>query len=389
MVNFLNLETARAPDMNIDFNRVTAPLQNALSGYRDGMNQQYAETQRKEQQTYQRGRDAKEDSHRQMQRAAKMALAVQQMKDDDPAKPAVWSKYLKSYGDGDHSPEELDFRTGPKIAAAMAGEYFDPRDSQMKDAELQYKQAQANRLNREPTGGEAPSNVREYEYFSKLPPDQQQRYLTMKRAEKYLDTGMEFVQPNPAAPGENIRTIQKNPGEVERQKQLGDAQGKKEAAAPSDIAAADNALDLVKSIRNDPNRQSGTGFSSVIQNRVPSTPGYDFQAKVNQARSGAFLTAIQQMRGMGALSNAEGQTATDAVTRMDTALSERAFLEALDDYEAIVSKGRSTAESFSRGPQRMDYNVPDNRGGAGTRPGVNPQIATPQSRGFKYLGPAD
>jgi hypothetical protein len=57
---------------------------------------------------------------------------------------------------------------------------------------------------------EAPSNVREWDYFNKLTPEQKQQYLTMKRADKYLDTGTEYTQPNPAAPGETVRTIPKN-----------------------------------------------------------------------------------------------------------------------------------------------------------------------------------
>jgi hypothetical protein len=57
---------------------------------------------------------------------------------------------------------------------------------------------------------EAPSNVREWEYYNKLNPEQRQQYLTMKRAEKYLDTGTGFAQPNPAVPGETVRTIPKD-----------------------------------------------------------------------------------------------------------------------------------------------------------------------------------
>ena len=82
---------------------------------------------------------------------------------------------------------------------------------------------------------------------------------------------------------------------------------------------------------------------SSMLNVVPGTPGKSYQLKVNQARSGAFLTAIQQLRGMGALSNAEGQTATDAVTRLTTADTEEGFLQALADYEKVVRAGRDRA----------------------------------------------
>jgi len=55
------------------------------------------------------------------------------------------------------------------------------------------------------------------------------------------------------------------------------------------------------------------------------------------------LTAIDQLRGMGSLSNAEGQTATRAIGRMDSATSTPEFLAALDDYENIVKLGRERA----------------------------------------------
>lgn len=162
------------------------------------------------------------------------------------------------------------------------------------------------------------------------------------------------------ATGGGVRNVGGNLAEAERQKELGGSRGKAEASAPSDISASDTALDLIQSIKTDPYRQRGTGVSSFF-NILPGTGGYDFQNKVDQAKSGAFLTAIQQMRGLGALSNAEGQTATQAVTRMNTATSEEAFAEALDDYEKIVRKGRDAARRRLQGggPGEVPPSAPD------------------------------
>lgn len=49
---------------------------------------------------------------------------------------------------------------------------------------------------------EAPSSVREWEYFDSLTPEQQGQYLRMKRANPYLDVGTGFVQPDPVNPGQ-------------------------------------------------------------------------------------------------------------------------------------------------------------------------------------------
>jgi hypothetical protein len=110
------------------------------------------------------------------------------------------------------------------------------------------------------------------------------------------------------------------------------------------VATADETLRLISELRSDPGLELATGASSAL-NIVPGTPGYDVQNRVNQLLSGGFLTAIDQLRGMGSLSNAEGQTATRAISRMDTATSTPAFLEALADYEAIVQLGRERARS--------------------------------------------
>lgn len=51
-------------------------------------------------------------------------------------------------------------------------------------------------------GQDAPSSVREWEYYNQLSKDDQGRYLRMKRANPYLDIGTGYVQPDPTSPGE-------------------------------------------------------------------------------------------------------------------------------------------------------------------------------------------
>lgn len=157
-----------------------------------------------------------------------------------------------------------------------------------------------------------------------------------------IDTGTGTVSLN-SRTGEVVRETPKNIAEKQRLEEVGTAQGKAEVSAPQDIRAGQNALDLVETIRNDPYKGRGTGLTSA-GNAIPGTGGYDFQNKVDQAKSGAFLTAIQQMRGLGALSNAEGGAATAAVARMNTATSEAEFDAALNDYEKIVKQGMSAAQ---------------------------------------------
>lgn len=147
--------------------------------------------------------------------------------------------------------------------------------------------------------------------------------------------------------GENMADMATG-GEAARAVAAGGAQGKIEAeaaaAASTQMANADTALQGIEDIRKSPYLGRGTGASSVF-NAIPGTGGYGFSSRVEQLKGGAFLTAIQQLQGMGALSNSEGQTATAAIARLDTAQSEEDFVKALDDYEAIVRRGRDRAAS--------------------------------------------
>ena len=162
--------------------------------------------------------------------------------------------------------------------------------------------------------------------------------------------------------------------------EIGQAQGAAIAGAPVDLATADTTLQYIGEIRNHPGLDIGTGATSIA-NIVPGTPGYDFQNRLNQLLSGGFLTAIDQLRGMGALSNTEGQTATRAISRMDSATSKEEFLAALNDYETVVSAGRSRAATRMEGQQSPQVGAqqggapvtpPAPTGGGGTRLKFNP-----------------
>jgi hypothetical protein len=163
----------------------------------------------------------------------------------------------------------------------------------------------------------------------------------------YLNTGTGFVPVDKRGgvvpENGNVAPVPIDVTGKARADEVGAAQGKAEVAAPGDIAAADNALDLLSQIENNSYLDRGTGLSSLA-NSVPGSGGYDFQNVVDQAKSGAFLTAIQQMRGLGSLSNAEGDVATRAVTRINTSTSKEAFLKAVNDYKSIILQGKSRAQ---------------------------------------------
>lgn len=122
----------------------------------------------------------------------------------------------------------------------------------------------------------------------------------------------------------------------------GKAVAEADLAAPADISSAETTLSYITSLRDHPGRAAGSGASSWMGG-IPGTDAREFQIEVERLKAGAFLTAIDQLKGMGALSNAEGQTATAAVAALDPNGTEEGFLKRLAEYEEIVNRGLERA----------------------------------------------
>lgn len=146
--------------------------------------------------------------------------------------------------------------------------------------------------------------------------------------------------------GEEVKDIRG----AEAEKAIGEAEGKSAVAAEGDIATADTTLTYIDSLRNHPGRAMGSG-GSAYSGLVPGTNAKEFQIEVERLKSGAFLTAINELRGMGALSNAEGQTATAAIAALDPYGTEEGFLKRLEEYERIVKLGRDRAAKRTKAPE--------------------------------------
>lgn len=122
------------------------PVTNALDGIQkqQNANRDYAMQQdelamRKQSHDLQAQNYQRTWKQQDVENMGKRAMAIDAMA-DGPQKQAAWQRIVQSHGADGLSPEELDYRTGPKMMAAQAGLFQDP-------LERQYKQAQINALN--------------------------------------------------------------------------------------------------------------------------------------------------------------------------------------------------------------------------------------------------
>jgi len=146
-------------------------------------------------------------------------------------------------------------------------------------------------------------------------------------------------------------TVDNVPKDIKGQKSLeaqGTAEGQARAAAPGQMLAANTLLATVNGLIDDPNRERGTGKSSVF-NAVPFTAGADFQAKIDQLGGQTFLQAFESLKGGGQITEIEGLKAQNAIARLSTAQTEEGFLQALKDLREVALAAHARARAMLNG----------------------------------------
>jgi len=84
---------------------------------------------------------------------------------------------------------------------------------------------------------------------------------------------------------------------------------------------------------------------------VPGTPEADFQSMLDQVKGGAFLEAYERLKGTGQITEVEGKKATDAITRMGTAISENEFMQAAKELRDVIQTGIDRTNSRIKSAQ--------------------------------------
>lgn len=108
----------------------------------------------------------------------------------------------------------------------------------------------------------------------------------------------------------------------------------------SQVAGFDTMLGTLDRLSKHPGLSRSVGAFGVL----PTMPGSDsanFQAELNTFQSQAFLPMVAQLKGMGALSDAEGKKITAAVGALDPKMGETAFRESVARITADMEAARA------------------------------------------------
>jgi len=123
----------------------------------------------------------------------------------------------------------------------------------------------------------------------------------------------------------------------------------------SQIASFDTMLGTLDRLAAHPGLSRSVGLVGAL----PTMPGSDsanFQAELNTFQSQAFIPMVAQLKGMGALSDAEGKKLTAAVGALDPKMGEKAFRDSVkritDDMNA--ARNRMTGGKAAAQPAATD-----------------------------------
>lgn len=113
------------------------------------------------------------------------------------------------------------------------------------------------------------------------------------------------------------------------------AKADKQATAQGAVDTFTTALDSLNTITNSPGLKKAVGLNSAFPT-VPGTDAANFEAQLDTFKAQTFLPMVQSLKGMGALSDAEGKKLSDAVGALSPKMSEEAFRRSAGTIEKTL-----------------------------------------------------
>ncbi|ECI0325994.1 acyltransferase, partial [Salmonella enterica subsp. enterica] len=106
------------------------------------------------------------------------------------------------------------------------------------------------------------------------------------------------------------------------------ARADRQAAAQGAVDTFSTALDSLNEIEQSPGLSKAVGIRSAFPT-VPGSDAANFEARLDTFKAQTFLPMVQSLKGMGALSDAEGKKLSDAVGALSPKMSEKAFRDSI------------------------------------------------------------
>jgi len=243
------------------------------------------------------------------------------------------------------------------VDAGVAGGLWAPPQESLESQKFSYQQqkdAQELALKREefdwkkanPNAGvmrsdQSSANIREIEYYNRMPEGPAKEAAGRKLG----------LLPNWGYDAENARA-------VAEAKAAGGVAGKGQAEAAIDLPKIESSAAKVTGLVNELLTHKGKSAALGATSYLPSIRGTEragFDNRLKQIQGDAFLKAFESLKGGGAITEMEGQKATQALNRMNETVSEEEFDLAAKDFISEVNRFKEIAAQRAKGaPTQQD-----------------------------------
>lgn len=129
------------------------------------------------------------------------------------------------------------------------------------------------------------------------------------------------------------------------------ARADRQAAAQGAVDTFSTALDSLNEIESSPGLKKAVGFNSAFPT-IPGTDAANFEARLDTFKAQTFLPMVASLKGMGALSDAEGKKLSDAVGALSPKMSEDAFRSSIGKIRTQLENKLGTVK------RQFDYQEP-------------------------------
>lgn len=120
------------------------------------------------------------------------------------------------------------------------------------------------------------------------------------------------------------------------------------------VSSFDSAIDTLDTIAKHPGKKAAVGFGGAQLSMIPGTDAAGFAAQLETFKAQTFLPQVQALKGMGALSDAEGKKLTAAVGALSQSMKQSEFDAQLAkikrDLEAARARVGSSMQNAPSAP---------------------------------------
>lgn len=231
-----------------------------------------------------------------------------------------------------------------------------------------------------------PANVREWEYYNKLPPDQQQRFLDMKRQNMSV-VGGDVIN---KATGQPVANVEDAIRRGEQAKVVGRETGERQMMAPKALASVQSANAKAANVQSAINNAKGmisnwsAGWGSLLSG-MPATQALGLREQLKRIVANMGFEELQDMRANSPTGGALGQV---AVQELEMLQKTRVSLEQAQKPEELKA-ALEELEAFMAGAQerrQRAFEATYGQGGTGGGASGQGQPAAPAALRAMDLG---